>query len=183
MSRYDFKVGDRVQFRPELTTPSFSSGAIARARGDVGTVTGIDSDCDLYVLFPNYEESALVSPSDAMRALTVSAESWEFHSASHVDIEYQEIVESLTRKNPIALIERGDKYSIAVKRGLSKKAEHCRLELPSCAWLHRTEAGTVYSVKQTDFAQWIAWAKSVKSAKWPKAYAYSATVKITTPTI
>ena len=194
MARFDFKAGDKVRFRPELEVASFgrSDEFLNTSKNAVGEVISIDSDDDLLVHYSDGRfNNVLTSPGDVIRVPgkkgkppTDSAESWNFHSASHLDVDYEEILDSLTRKNPIALIERGDHYSVAIKVSLINKANVCNLPKPSNnGWAHRTERGTVFRCKHTDFHTWVAWAKATKKAKWPSTYHYNATVKIYTPTI
>lgn len=186
-----FEVGDRVRLRKSCKEFKWKRGGVSYAV--TGLVERIVGEC-IKIDFPDRVEAslwsgleseiALVKRGKEMRDEAKDSTEWSFHSASNLDIDYIDILEAMSHKNPIALITRGDKFKVAIRRSLIKKAEVCGLPMPSEAWVHRTERGQVISCKgQADFAVWIAWAKVVRKATWPKNYRQPCTVTIVTPTI
>ena len=109
--------------------------------------------------------------------------SWKFKSASFEDIEFGDIVDSLTYKDPLALITRtfknGYEVFVAINDKLLMKSVLVEERLPSS--LDKI-AENVYELNNTkSFTAWVDWAKRVKMAKWPNGE--KSDVEVVLPTI
>jgi hypothetical protein len=108
---------------------------------------------------------------------------WSFKSASFDDIEWEDIVDSLSYKNPLALITRsfkgGKEFFIAVNDKLITKAALVGIETPDFS---ESAFENVFELNSAnEFAKWVDWAKHVKKAEWP--FGEKSLVDITLPTI
>jgi len=96
---------------------------------------------------------------------------WNFNSSSEADINWKDIKDALTYAEPLALVTRkyrdftGSDTYIVLNKQLMDKARAVGMDADAPSVL----GAVAKRAYQTDvpFSAWIAWAKAVKTAKWP----------------
>ena len=71
--------------------------------------------------------------------------------------------EDLSYHSPLAFIDYGGNLYVSVHVSLIDKAIHARLPHPTGGKISKKR---LVAIKLEDRSRWIAWAKSVKAAKW-----------------
>ena len=108
-----------------------------------------------------------------------TTESWSFKSVASPDIDHQLIIDSLTTAQPLLLITAGDKKMVAVHKSLVTKAIATKIAgKPRSVKVYSDGLSAVVRISG-EFNQWVTWAKSVKSAKWPVSMRDPCTVTVT----
>lgn len=109
---------------------------------------------------------------------------WEFHSSADADINWKDIKDSLTYKEPLALVTRNYKEYpdsesyVVVSKQLMDKANAINIEdIPD---IITTVSKRVFLI-DNNFSEWVDWAKAVKAAKWPEGI--KSTLNVVLPTI
>ena len=190
------KIGDTVMVRPDRGKPRFGWGSVER--GELGVFRGKGSGPfvekgEIMVDFPSQADWRGM-PSDIMKVSglkgipgetnmkTKAGTSWSFASISMLDIDYNEISKELSKANPMAIISAEGKddssYGVMIHEFLTTKAEVCSLPRPSGKTISVRNC-IVVKITKEDFSEWIAWAKVVKGAAWPKKFKRKAKVKVT----
>lgn len=95
---------------------------------------------------------------------------WQFKSSADADINWNDVKDTLSYKEPLALVTRKyrdydeDSKYVVVDKQLWDKAMAISIEdVPSCL---ETVAKRVFLI-ENNFSDWVDWAKAVKSAGWP----------------
>lgn len=127
---------------------------------------------------------------------------WEFNSVAHTDVDWDEIVNSLSRQHPIALVNADgfkfdnvvdestgivtevkvphSMYYVVVHDSLLSKSQAIGMELPES----HEHMLNVYLLKDVNsFVVFVNWAKKVKKAKWPDEIRDVRKFTVTLPTI
>lgn len=103
---------------------------------------------------------------------------WEFRSVVKEDIDYNLLLQDITKKNPIMLITAGNEKIVGIHHSLIHKTEVCNIQMPK----YKDNSENFVLVEE-DFSVWIDWAKRVKKAKWPAEMVNKRKVKVVLPTI
>ena len=186
------KIGDNV--RVSVEQPQFGWGTVNK--GDIGIYKGVALEStakpgEIVVDFPNHpgwngilSEIEVVVLVEIMRK---EATTWSFKSQTNIDVDYIEIAEELTRKNPIAIItmqgEDETKYEVMHSLYLQRKSEACGIDIPEGDARQITFLGYITRCQIEDWVNWINWAKEVKKAKWPEDIINKTKVTITLPKV
>lgn len=119
---------------------------------------------------------------------------WKFNVVHPSFIDENEIMQELTRKNPLLLIsvDGGNYQAVAIHYSLLDKYEHSQIVFFSNDVKHELETrnasymdqkGNLFLYTNCQFHEWINWAKGVKEAKWLSEIKNPVDVKISVPTI
>lgn len=126
--------------------------------------------------------------------------SWSFHSTHTQDIEWDDIFKSLTRKNPVAIVNIGDKiFCVCVSKQFIRKLnalveymdeaaisiyedffKNSRPQIPSNTSI---SGGYMFRMKQQEISKFIKTMKEIRRLEWPKTDRTDAVVTVTLPTI
>jgi len=101
---------------------------------------------------------------------------WEFKSVHPQDIDFDELAQSVTRQDPLALVkgtctervEREENY-VVIHRSLWDKSAVAMIDLPTALAPKRVNGygARVYSdVKTAELRNWVRWAKEVRASSW-----------------
>ena len=136
-----------------------------------GTIVNINHN-NLPMFKPDDNSSSTFESADHYLTLisnsTLNSE-WQFHSASVDDIDWDLIAYDLSKKNPMALVERGDKRYVVIHTTLLEKADLVDFHMPIDG-MPITAGETSYTnvfITEAQFSDWVEWAKDVKQAEWP----------------
>lgn len=130
---------------------------------------------------------------------------WKFESVHPKDIDFEEIGESVTRKNPIAIVKGSykgvmtsfkhpktitiDENYVVVHKSLYEKSVVTGIMPPehpthdSRQAIPGSETWIYYGIPTGQISTWIKWAKAVKAARWGDKDRRKVTFEVTLPTI
>ncbi len=112
--------------------------------------------------------------------------SWAFQSAADNDVNWKDIKDTLSYKEPLALVTREYKeyeevYNyVVINDQLWDKAVLIKADIPASISPISKKKLHVFRVAN-NFSEWVDWAKFVKKASWPDGYKF--TFKVTLPTV
>jgi len=102
---------------------------------------------------------------------------WTFNVLSSAAIDEQEIKDSLTRANPIAIVQISTGITLVMlHQYLLEKADVIDIATPETGY------DSIYVLQTTQVSEWINWAKAVKKASWGEER-IAAKVTVSLPTI
>lgn len=119
---------------------------------------------------------------------------WRFFTTHRRDIDFREIEDSLTRKNPVAIVSVSDTENyVVLHASLIEKyyslEERVRPEYPrkpewEPEYLEFLNENVEFVREKSNLSKWVTWTKKVKEAPWPKNAAYrKAVVTVSLPKI
>lgn len=186
----DIKVGDRVKLR---YFPKYTLISKYNYEGE-GTVRSVKVD-RIAVAFDNGYMSGpmdahlfkIIKEEKRMKSEKVEHKnSWSFNIASLSQINWAEIADCATYKNPILLVDINPFYYVVVNPILREKAESLGIDPPKDDFdEHGAEFVDFLDIvplnNVNEFKDWVAWAKKVKKAPWP--IKFKTEVKVSVPSI
>ncbi len=111
------------------------------------------------------------------------ANKWQFEAPDFTSIDFEKIAEDLSGEHPIIFVDYGktEKY-VVVSTRLTNKSLELEYSMPPCSAVELKKEFSCLTV-ESQFSDWISWAKRVKSASWPATDRKSNTVVVSTPQI
>lgn len=106
---------------------------------------------------------------------------WTFHPSTAFDIRFEEVVDELTKKNPLAFIERSDHCWVAVHRSITDKGFLCGVKGSPNPMISTYNNGELFNCQKSDFPKWVQWVKMVRDMPWDKSAAHNACVTVSLP--
>ncbi len=108
---------------------------------------------------------------------------WQFEAPDFTLIDFNKIAKDLSGEHPIIFVDYGktEKYVVVSTRLVNKSLE-LEYSMPPCSAVE-LQSGFSCLIVDSQFSDWISWAKRVKSASWPATDRKSNTVVVSTPQI
>ncbi len=138
---------------------------------EIGTILAIDRDLDYIRVqldnrFDPVNFHGVFSRDTSTLALLNhnkhKLNTWKFHSTNINDMDLVLLNSELSKKNPLLLIERGDKKYVMIHNFLVNKSKLTGIKSP----IYDRILSTKLLLIQDNFSVWVDWAKKVKHSKW-----------------